>query len=212
MQSKKSYLVALLTGISLQANNTFFNDPFGDNIFKEMMQMQQEMDKMFDQMHERVQQRSSKLIRPLGTYKIANKQKFIDKGKSYDYVTNIPENKENQIDIKVKDGVLSMTAKIIEKHENKSKKSFSSFSSMRMYQQSIPLPKDADEEHLNAGYINGKLVITIQKKKPTGNPIHTSPQKKTDKVKITDPKEVQKNDTNISKEKNTINSDLTSMS
>lgn len=46
----------------------------------------------------------------------------------------------------------------------KTANSFSSSSSMRMYQQRMPLPKDADEESLKAEYKNKKLVISINKK------------------------------------------------
>lgn len=170
MYSKKFLLVALslMSTLFLQANDPnsdpFFQDPFGDDIFKEMMQMQKNMDKMFNKMNNRIQQRSANLMSP-GTYKINNTQHFIDKGKYYELVTNIPENKENQIDLNAKDGVLSLTAKIIQKHENKSKNGFSSSSSMQMYQQNMPIPSDADEGSMKASYNKDKkLVITMDKK------------------------------------------------
>ncbi len=163
---KLSYLVLpLVATLSLHANDPFFADPFGDDIFKEMMQMQKEMDKMFERMHNRIEQRSLRQIAPLGSYKIAQVSQFVDKGEYYEYVTNIPENRENQINITTKDGVMHITAKIIEKMENKTSNTYSSSSSMRMYQQSIPLPHDADEASMNAFYKDKKLVISIKKKK-----------------------------------------------
>ncbi|MCF6245491.1 MAG: Hsp20/alpha crystallin family protein [Sulfurovum sp.] len=221
------FVLPLVATLSLQAN-----DPFGDDIFKEMMQMQQNMDKMFNQMHQRMQQRTTKLVSPLGTYKIANKQSFIDKGNHYEYVTNIPENKENQIDINSKDGVMAITAKIIEKHENKTANGYSSSSSMRMYQQSIPLPRDADEGSMSAKYKDKRLVVSLKKSKtnkivvPTIN-IHTSKSTKSIKSKE---EVLKKEDTNKTQESNetkstdknstetnstkkmTINSDVPSMS
>ncbi len=162
-------LLPLVTTFSLQANDPFddpfFKDPFGDNIFKEMMQLQEEMDRMFERMHQRMQQRVSRQIAPLGTYRIQRQNQFVATADGYEYKTNIPENKENQIDLSAKDGVLSITAKIIQKHENRSNNSYSSSSSMRMYQQSIPLPHDADESTLNMGYKDGFLVIEMKKKK-----------------------------------------------
>jgi len=233
MRNKKfTFLVLpLVATLSLHANDPFFNDPFGDDIFKEMMQMQQNMDKMFNRMHKRIQQRSTNVVSPLGTYKIATQEQFIDKGDHYEYVTNIPENKENQIDINTKDGVMSITAKIIEKHENKTANSYSSSSSMRMYQQSIPLPLDADEGSMSAEYKDKKLVIFVKKNKkntkvlPNIN-IHTSTSttpaiknKKSDaneNNKTTTPKvkaiDINSTDTNSSKKEITINSDLPSMS
>lgn len=213
MFTKKLSLLVLplVATLSLQANDPFFNDPFGDDIFKEMMKMQQDMDKMFNRMHQRMQQRSSNVVSPLGTYKIAKQEQFSDKGEYYEYITNIPENKENQIDINVKDSVMSITAKMIEKHEEKTANSFSSSSSMRMYQQSMPLPNDANESTIKADYQDGKLVISIEKKNSQKN-IEESKRKPkgNEKIKLKDNNTSDKN--NTFKKKITINSDLSSMS
>jgi len=167
MFSKKLsfFVLPLITTLSLYANDPFMQDPFGDDIFKEMMQMQQEMDEMFQRMHSRIQQRTTNQISPMGTYKIQQPSQFVDKGKQYEFVTTIPESKENQIDIHSENGIMAITAKIIQKQENRTANSYSSSSSMRMYQQSVPLPTDADEATINMGYIDGKLVITVSKKK-----------------------------------------------
>lgn len=220
MFNKKLTLLVLplVTTLSLQANDPFFQDPFGDDIFKEMMQMQKNMDEMFKRMHNRMQQRSNRLVSPLGTYKIAQTQTFVDKGDHYEYVTNIPENKENQIDITSKDGIISITAKIIEKHENKTSNSYSSSSSMRMYQQSMPLPGDADEGSMKAEYKQGKLVISIDKLKnipKSQSNIHingtvNSPVNTKEKKKERDEHETKEQ--NNTKKKITITSDIPSMS
>jgi HSP20 family molecular chaperone IbpA len=170
LNKKLSLLVLpLVATLSLQANDPFndpfFQDPFGDDIFKEMMQMQQNMDKMFNRMHQRMQQRTSRQIAPMGTYKIQQQSQFVDKGDHYEFVTTIPESKENQIDINTQNGVMSITAKIIQKHETKTANGYSSSSSMQMYQQSMPLPQDADEATINMGYVDGKLVVSVKKKK-----------------------------------------------
>jgi HSP20 family molecular chaperone IbpA len=171
MLSKKLSLLVLpfVAAMSLQAqnpfNDPFFNDPFGDDIFKEMLQMQKEMDQMFSRMQERRQQRSSGLVSPLGTYKIAVQNQFVDKGDVYELLTNIPESKENHIDVKTENGIMSVSAKIVQEQENKTKYSVSTSRSVQMYQQSTPLPKDADENSIKVGYKNGKLVITISKNK-----------------------------------------------
>ena len=213
---KLSYLaLPLVATLSLHANDPFFADPFGDDIFKEMMQMQKEMDKMFERMHNRIEQRSLRQITPLGSYKIAQTSQFVDKGEYYEYVTNIPENKENQIDITAKDGVVHITAKIIEKKENKTANTYSTSSSMRMYQQSIPLPSDTDEGGLSAKYKDGKLVISVKKLKNASTPQSAI---RINGVNVA-PKKVEKrqeNKTNKTKEQNStkikINSDTASMS
>jgi len=163
------FVLPLVATLSLQAqnqfNDPFFNDPFGDDIFKEMMQMQRDMDKMFDRMHQRMQQRSSGLVSPLGTYKMAVQNQLSDKGDHYELTTNIPESKENHIEISTADHVMSITAKIVQKQEKKSQYGVSQSRSVRMYQQSMTLPNNADEGAITTAYKNGKLVVSIGKKK-----------------------------------------------
>jgi len=194
------FVLPLVATLSLSANDPFndpfFQDPFGDDIFKEMMQMQRNMDKMFERMHNRIQQRTTNQIAPMGTYKIQQPSQFIDKNDHYEFVTTIPESKENQIDIHTENGVMAITAKIIEKHEHKTANSYSTSSSMRMYQQSVPLPSDADEATINMGYVDGKLVISVNKKNGA-KVIKNTPvkvEKKTEtKVKTVEPKKDENN-------------------
>ncbi|PHS32894.1 MAG: hypothetical protein COA92_05995 [Sulfurovum sp.] len=188
-------ILPLVSTFSLQAN-----DPFENNIFKEMMQMQKEMDQVFN----RMQQHSSKLLIPLSGSKINQTQEFVDKGKYYEFITNIPENKENKININAKNSMMSITAKIIEKHENKTANSFSSSSSMQMYQKSIPLPKDADEGSLKAEYKNKKLVIYLNKK--------INIQKTVQNIDSNTSESNRTKENNNSKNKIMINSDFPSVS
>ena len=115
MLKKKLTLLALplVAAVSLQAqspvndpfNDPFFQDPFGDDIFKEMSQMQQKMDEMFRKMQQRINQRSARLVHPgMGMYKLSAQSEFTDKGDHYELVTNIPESKENHINIRTENG------------------------------------------------------------------------------------------------------------
>jgi len=162
-------LLPLAATLSVEAANPFddpfFNDPFGDDIFKEMLQMQKEMDKMFNRMSHRMMQRSSGLVSPLGTYKMAVQNQLQDKGSYYELITNIPESKENHIDISTANGIMNITAKIIQEKEEKNQYGISQARSVRMYQQSTSLPVDADESAIKTSYKNGKLVVRIEKKK-----------------------------------------------
>ncbi|MBA1421556.1 MAG: Hsp20/alpha crystallin family protein [Epsilonproteobacteria bacterium] len=194
LNKKLSFLVLpFVATLSLQANDPlndpFFQDPFGDDIFKEMMQMQHNMDKMFERMHSRIQQRTSNQIAPMGTYKIQQPSQFVDKNDHYEFVTTIPESKENQIDIHTENGLMAITAKIIQKQEQKTANSYSTSSSMRMYQQSIPLPNDADESTINMGYVDGMLVISVNKKKSAN--IVKAVQTQLSSTKKTEQKKVQ---------------------
>jgi HSP20 family molecular chaperone IbpA len=206
---KLSLLVLpLVATLSLHAsdpfNDPFFNDPFGDDIFKEMMQMQRNMDKMFERMHQRMQQRSSGLVSPLGTYKMSIQNQLLDKGDHYELKTNIPESKENHIDITTTDHIMSITAKIVQEKENKTTNMVSQSRSVRMYQQSMTLPNDADEGTIKTAYKNGKLIVTIAKKKIV-KPQSVSPKVESKKEE----KKTQEN--NITIKKTTL-SDRTSMS
>ena len=158
----------LIATLSLSAANPFddpfFSDPFGDDIFKEMLQMQKEMDKMFQRMHERRVQRSSGLVSPLGTYKMAVRNQFTDKGDHYELITNIPESKENHIEINTERGMMSITAKIVREEEQNQNGMISRSSSVRVYQQSMNIPADADDSSINTAYKNNKLVVSIKKK------------------------------------------------
>jgi len=220
MLKKKLLLLTLpvVTALSLHAsdpfNDPFFNDPFGDDIFKEMMQMQKEMDKMFERMHQRMNQRSSGLLSPLGTYKMAVQNQLVDKGDHYELATNIPESKENHIDINTANGMMSITAKIVQEKEQKSPYGVSQSRSVRMYQQSTSLPVDADESAIKTTYKNGRLVIIIGKKKsavktPKAGTVPTLMKPKSaEKVVVPKPtyekKEVQKQETPKSTEENKV--------
>ena len=212
------FVLPFVATLSLHANDPFFQDPFGDDIFKEMMQMQQNMDKMFNRMHTRIQQRSRSQIAPLGTYRVQEQSQFVDKDDIYKFVTTIPESKENQIDVNTENGIISITAKIIQKQENKTVNGYSSSSSMRMYQQSIPLPVDADQSTINMGYVDGKLVISVKKLKNVSKTVPMNSNNTSSKnieKNIEPKKQIESNETkeqNSTKKKTTINSDESSMS
>jgi HSP20 family molecular chaperone IbpA len=222
-------LLPVVATLSLQAadpfNDPFFNDPFGDDIFKEMMQMQKNMDKMFERMQHRMNQRSSGLVSPLGTYKMAVQNQLVDKGDHYELTTNIPESKENHIDINTANGMMNITAKVVQEKEEKSQYGVSQSRSVRMYQQSTSLPADADDSAISTTYENGKLVVKIGKKKGGAKALaapvtKTEVTKPTEKVivpkanyeKKPETKKEENSSVQSVPEKKTIHSDTPSMS
>lgn len=174
LRKKLSLLVLpLVAAVSLQAqtpmndpfNDPFFQDPFGDDIFKEMIEMQHRMDEMFNRMQQRINQRSARLVHPsMGMYKLSAQSTFEDKGDHYEMVTNIPESKENHIDIRTQNGMLSISAKIVHEEQQKTNGMMSTSKSIQSYQQSMSLPSDADEGNAKSEFKNGRLVISIGKK------------------------------------------------
>lgn len=178
MFSKKiSFLILPLLAVSaLQAEDPFLADPFGDEIFKEMYQMQKEMDKIFERMHQRMEERSKLWTYPTRKSLIPNDRSLsqsalLDKGTYYEYNTQIPENKNNQIDISIENGMLHFKAKVDTVRKTKQ-------SNMNMQQQYVSvvqrtetLPQDADPSSLKSEYQNGVLVLTLQKKKSLKHPL-----------------------------------------
>ena len=155
-------ILPLIATLSLNASSP--NDPFGDDIFKEMMQMQKQMDKMFEQMHQRIQQRTSEMIAPIGTPNMSPKSQLIDNGNKYELITNIPQSNQNHININTKDGAITISAKITKEEKQNNKNQLSSLKSVRMYQETLPLPGDADTNKTTTEYKNNRLVIYIPKK------------------------------------------------
>lgn len=185
MFSKKIsfFLLPLMTMVSLQANDPVLDDPFGDDIFKEMYQMQKEMDKIFERMHERMNQRTKLWNYPTRqTFtpgdRIRTASLLEDKGAHYEYHTQIPENQNNQIDISVNDGVLHLKATIdtVKKSNEPNMKMQQHYVSM--IQRSETLPQDADARSLKSEYKNGLLVLTLQKKKGLTQPVEKAKEEK----------------------------------
>jgi len=209
MLKKKLSLLALplVAAVSLQAqaplndpfNDPFFQDPFGDDIFKEMIQMQRQMDEMFRRMQQRINQRSVRLVHPsMGMYKLSAQSDFVNKGDHYEMVTNIPESKENHIDIRTENGMLTISAKIVHEEQQKTNGMISTSRSIQSFQQSTSLPADADPSAIKSEFKNGRLVITIGKKKgSTQQSVTATPVKN---VQSTSPS-VQQNTTTAKVEK-----------
>jgi len=171
MLKRKLSLLALplVAAVSLQAqspfNDPFFQDPFGDDIFKEMMQMQRQMDEMFQRMQQRINQRATRLVHPsMGMYKLTAQSEFIDKGDHYEMVTNIPESKENHIDIHTQNGMITISAKIVHEEKQTTNGMVSTSRSIQSFQQSTSLPSDADENNIKSEFKDGRLIISIGKK------------------------------------------------
>jgi HSP20 family molecular chaperone IbpA len=161
--------------VSLQANDPFFDDPFGDDIFKEMYQMQKEMDKIFERMQERMDQRSKLWNYPtrqtfIPGDRIRTASLFEDKGTHYEYNTQIAEGPDNQIDISINNDVLHFKARIDTNKKTKNQNMQMQQHSVSMIQRSETLPQDADPRSLKSVYKNGLLVLTLQKKKSIDQP------------------------------------------
>ncbi len=170
------FVLPFVAIVSLHANDPFFDDPFGDDIFKEMYQMQKEMDKIFERMQERMNQRTKLWNYPtrqtfIPDNRIRTQSLLVDKGTHYEYNTQIPESPDNQIDISIHDGVLHFKATVdtVKKTDNPNVQMQQHYVSM--IQRSETLPADADPKSLKSKYKNGQLVLTLEKMKNIVQPV-----------------------------------------
>ena len=169
------FVLPFMATISLHANDPFFDDPFGDDIFKEMYQMQKDMDKIFERMQERMEQRSKLWNYPtrqsfLPGQRTRTESLFVDKGSYYEYDTQIPQSPDNQVDISIHDGVLHFKAKVDTTKKSKNQNMQMQQHYVSMIQRSETLPKDADPRSLKSEYKHGKLVLILDKKKRIEKP------------------------------------------
>lgn len=206
MFSKKIslFILPLIAMSSLQANDPFFNDPFGDDIFKEMYQMQKDMDKIFERMHQRMEQRTQlwnnqtrQSLIPKNS--MIRQSALVDKGKYYEYNTLIPESQNNQIDISIEDGILHLKATVDTlKKSNQSNMKMQQHS-VSMMQRSETLPNDAEPSSLKSEYKNGVFVLTLQKKKSIQHRVVKEKEKQAPATVEEIRKEQEKKETNTTK-------------
>lgn len=165
-------LLPVVSAVALQANDPFFDDPFGDDLFKEMYEMQKEMDRVFERMHQRMEKRSQQLNQPNMQFHMpsmtpSNGSMFIDKGTHYLYNTGVEADKENEINLSVRDGVLTFRAKVTHRSQTQKQGVQSQQSYTSVMQRSQTLPEDADTQSIKMEEEKGMIVVKIRKKKPS---------------------------------------------
>lgn len=180
---------------TLQANDYFLNDPFGDDIFKEM-------DKIFERMHQRVEQRtqqwSDTTLIP-DSNPVAVKSLLEDKGTHYEYNTQIKESQNSQIDISTENGILHLkvTTDTSKKEEQPHIQMQQHY--VGMMHRSQALPNDVDAGSLKSEYKNGMLILTLQKTRSQKVPAVDEAEKKTPALLPETFKKQEKKDSNTTK-------------
>ncbi len=173
---KKRVLLPVITALTFGAlslsadiNKTF--DPFEDmhQIRQHMIKMQEEMDKIFGNFHQKMRMDSRfGDFEPFKNsfFKIEPAVDFKDKGDHYEIKANIPGADNQKIDVSAKDGMLKIEATTSKSHEEKKDDKFLKQERyMGSYLRELSLPKDADEGSIKNSYKDGVLTVTIKKKK-----------------------------------------------
>ncbi len=155
-------IVALLLGSGLVANQTTQAKPV--NPFEEIQKVQQQMDQIFNNLHQKLLNDAS-FSNFDGAFIKSPATDIVDKKDHYLIQADIPGVDNKNINVSEKDGVLKIEAKT-NKQEKEKKDNFvkqERFTSQ--FVKIVTLPKDADASKMKTEYKNGVLKITIPKKK-----------------------------------------------
>jgi HSP20 family protein len=136
--------------------------------FVEMQKMHQEMDRLFNNFHQKmgIDSYFDKFDTLGGSFGSRPAIDFEDKGDKYELKANIPGADDQKISVTTKDGILKIEA-ITQK--SKEKKEGDKFLKQERfvgsYTRIFSLPEDADGENIKTDYKDGVLTVTIAKKK-----------------------------------------------
>ena len=136
--------------------------------------MQKEMSKVFDRMHQRMQMRTQQLNQPNVQFytpsSLTSESMFVDKGDHYEYDTGIKSDQNNEINLAVKDGILTFRAKVTTTTTDQKQGMHSQQSYTSVIQRSQTLPDDAEPESVKMEAKEGMVIVTIEKKKASTTP------------------------------------------
>jgi HSP20 family protein len=170
-------LVPMISAMTLHAADPLMNNSMEDDMFKEMLEMQKEMGKVFERMHQRMQQHTQQLNQPNIQFytpsSLTSESIFVDKGDHYEYDTGIKADQNNEINLAVKEGILTFRAKVTETTSKKEQGMHSQQSYTSVVQRSQTLPEDADPNSVKMEAKNGVVTVIIEKKKASAKPMKT---------------------------------------
>jgi HSP20 family protein len=150
---------SLLTLSTLQATQPQVNNPF-----EEIQKLQQQMDQIFNRLHQKFLQDAS-LSNFDNTFIKTPAADIVDKGDRYIVKTDIPGVDEKSIKVTQKDGILKIEAQSIKEKKEKSDNYIHQERFVGAFVKVLTLPKDADASKMKTEYKNGVLTITIPKYK-----------------------------------------------
>jgi len=172
MMSKKhliSLIAALTLGSSALSADANLTTPLkAFNPFVEIQKIHEEMNKIFNDFHQKMQMDSAfDKFEPL-KYSDFGSQPAIDledKGNHYEVKANIPGVDNQNINLTTKDGMLKIEATTQKSSEKKEgDKYLKQERYVGSYTRILSLPKDADEAKVSNTYKDGVLTVTIAKK------------------------------------------------
>lgn len=124
------------------------------NPFREMAEMQNRLDRMFDE--------SWRNLRPNWTEGNLSLDVH-ETDDNYTVVANLPGLNADDIDVQLQDGTLTISAEINETHKEENARILMQERFIGKIRRSIVLPQHVDMEKVDASYSNGVLTLTLPK-------------------------------------------------
>jgi HSP20 family protein len=157
-----SSFLALLLGTSvLSADKTTQPQPL--NPFEEIQKIQQEMDQIFNRLHQRFLNDTTFS----GFHDSFTKNPaadIVDKKDHYLIKANIPGADDKSIKVTTKDNILKIEANTVKEEKEEKDNYIRQERFVGQFVKILTLPKDANADKLKTSYKNGVLTITIPKK------------------------------------------------
>jgi HSP20 family protein len=159
-------LVAALSigGSALSAETSLTQKSAPFDPFVEMQRMQQQMDRIFEQFHQRMRLDSD--FAKFDTFGSRPAVDFEEKGDTYIVKANIPGVDGQDIKVSAENGMLKIEARTEKSEEKKEEGKYLKHERyFGSYTRILSLPADADEGNIKTDYKDGVLTVTIGKKK-----------------------------------------------
>ncbi len=135
-----------------------------NNPFEELQKIQQQMDQVFNQLHQKFLNDTT-FSDFNNAFVKAPAADVIDKGDHYLVKADIPGAEAKSIKVTEKDGVLKIEASTVKEEKKKSDNFVRQERFVGQFVKMMTLPKDADASKLKTNYKNGVLEVTIPKRK-----------------------------------------------
>ncbi|GBD91866.1 18 kDa heat shock protein [bacterium BMS3Abin04] len=148
--------------------DTLLPKPFKDfdkwNSLKEIQKIQRNMNKMFRDFNSNFQIDTS-FSKIFQEFSLSPAVDIINGSNKYIVKVNLPGIENDKINVNVKDGILTIKTKEVEKETDKNSNFIERERFMGNFERSILLPKDVIVSKMKTEYKNGVLTITFPKKK-----------------------------------------------
>ena len=163
----KKSMVSLLTAAALTATSLWATQPKPEqpiNPFEEIQKVQQEMARIFRQLHQRLMQ-DADFAKFHTQFAASPAVDLKDDGDHYTLKADIPGADEKSIDVTVKNGMLTIKAQTVREEKEKGENYLRQERYVGSFVRALSLPSDADTKEMKTAYKNGVLTVTIPKKK-----------------------------------------------